>query len=402
MRRRNQVAASSGVGEYSCALGGGGYRVAVELDGHFRSGELHLGDVQDVAPEHQPLSLAFERPWKRRLREPRPQLVEVADAARYAPDPNRRPCHAATTASAGVARGSAAVVRPNVLIGAEHIFSGTTTIITKDNPTSLRVAVGARISATDAALLAAAVAAVQAAGAHMLTRFNPRTRTPQDLKGVVTAIYENDAASLAVARELLQRARPAAGWVDDELEGGALADGEWWIVDPVEGNVNHVHGLTDWGVSATLVRDNVPVLTAVHEPVAGRLYTAARGSSVAHANGVPMRPSAETELKAAIVTTGQAKPGESAETYRRIGQSVTAMLHAALVVRMTVPATFQLALVAGGHIDGFWQHSDVRSGLAAMTRPPRRRWSRCWRSFPGGGNGFSTWAVWSRPGPPRR
>src|SRR5205814_198830 len=94
-------------------------------------------------------------------------------------------------------------------------------------------------------------------------------------------------------------------------------------------------------------------------------YTAVRGSGAAYVNGVPMRPSTKTELKAAIVTTGQARPGETAATDRRLGESVTAMLHAALVVRMTVPATFQLGLVAAGQIDGFWQYSDVRSGLAA-------------------------------------
>ncbi|TSC31304.1 inositol monophosphatase [Corallococcus sp. Z5C101001] len=239
-----------------------------------------------------------------------------------------------------------------------------TTLGTRSDPAS-RLAAEARVSRSDGALLAAAVSAVRAAGARMLERFEPLTRTPPDRDGVVKAILENDRASLAVGRELLEAARPDAGWVEDELEGGALPSGEFWVVDPVEGNVNHVHGLTEWGISATLVRDNVPVLTAVHEPVAGRLYTAVRGAGVAYVNGVPMRPSAKTELKAAIVTTGQAKPGETGETHRRIGQSVTAMLNAALVVRMTVPATFQLGLVAAGHIDGFWQHSDVRSGLVA-------------------------------------
>lgn len=228
-----------------------------------------------------------------------------------------------------------------------------------------RLANEARATRSDGALLAAAVSTMRAAGARMLERFEPLARTPADREGVVKAIHENDAASLAVARELLQEARPGAGWVDDELEGGALPRGEHWIVDPVEGNVNHVHGLTEWGISATLVRDNVPVLTAVYEPVADRVYTAMRGAGAAYVNGAPMRPSSKTELRAAILTTGQAKPGEASETYRRIGQSVTAMLGAALVVRMTVPATFQLGLVAAGHIDGFWQHSDVRSGLAA-------------------------------------
>jgi myo-inositol-1(or 4)-monophosphatase len=220
-------------------------------------------------------------------------------------------------------------------------------------------------SSDDGAVLAAAVAAVHLAGRQLLSSFSQRARTPDDLDGIVRVIHANDDASLAIARRLLERALPTAGWVDDELEGGELPPGDWWIFDAVEGNVNHVHGLSEWGISATLVRDGAPQLTAVYEPVADRLYTAVRGSGVAAVNGEPLRASTKTELKAAIVTTGQARPGESAETYRRIGASVTAMLNAALVVRMTVPATFQLGLVAGGQIDAFWQHSDVRSGLAA-------------------------------------
>lgn len=217
----------------------------------------------------------------------------------------------------------------------------------------------------DGAVLAAAVAAVRLTGRHLLATFSERTRTPDDLERLIHAIHANDDASLTIARRLLERAVPAAGWVDDELEGGELPHGDWWIFDAVEGNVNHVHGLPEWGISATLVRDGAPQLTAVYEPVADRLYTAVRGSGLAAVNGEPLRPSTKTELKAAIVTTGQAKPGESAQTYQRIGASVTAMLNAALVVRMTVPATFQLGRVAGGQTDAFWQHSDVRSGLAA-------------------------------------
>ncbi|WP_082938624.1 inositol monophosphatase family protein [Mitsuaria sp. 7] len=234
-----------------------------------------------------------------------------------------------------------------------------------ERQTAERLADIAASDPTDGAVLAAAVAAVRLAGRTMLDAFSERTRTPDDLGSLVRAIHANDDASLAIARRLLERSLPTAGWVDDELEGGVLPPGDWWIFDAVEGNVNHVHGLSEWGISATLVRDGAPHLTVVYEPVADRLYTAVRGSGVAALNGEPLRPSTKTELKAAIVTTGQARPGESAETYRRIGASVTAMLNSALVVRMTVPATFQLGLVAGGQTDAFWQHSDVRSGLAA-------------------------------------
>lgn len=228
-----------------------------------------------------------------------------------------------------------------------------------------RLAADAAAEKSDVAVLAAAAAAVELAGHVLLHHFDRQARVPVDLKRVVEAIHRNDERSVAVMRSLLTQTRPGARWVEDELEGGALPNGEWWVVDPVEGNINHVHGLAEWGVSATLIRDNLPVLTAVYEPVARRLYTAVRGQRAAYINGVPIRPSEKTALDAAIVTTGQAMPGESDVMYRRMGESVTAMLHAALVVRMTVPATFELARVATGHIDGFWQFSNVRSGQAA-------------------------------------
>ena len=122
--------------------------------------------------------------------------------------------------------------------------------------------------------------------------------------------------------------------------------------------------MTDWGVAATLVRDNLPVLTTVHLPMSGDTYTAVRGGG-AYLNGARLRPSAKTDLGAALVGTGQATPGEDGETYRRIGQSVTAMLGGALLVRVSVPATLPLLDVAAGRTDVFWQYSRVRSGLVA-------------------------------------
>ena len=68
---------------------------------------------------------------------------------------------------------------------------------------------------------------------------------------------------------------------------------------------------------------------------------------------------------AIIIGTGQAGPDEGKETYRRIGQSVSAMLGSALVLRVSVPATLQLIQVAAGRMDVFWQYSQIRSGLLA-------------------------------------
>ncbi|RBQ16003.1 3'(2'),5'-bisphosphate nucleotidase CysQ [Spongiactinospora rosea] len=206
-------------------------------------------------------------------------------------------------------------------------------------------------------------AAVRKTGARVLERFS----TTPDLGGrdeVVAGIHANDDASLAVLRPELARLRPEAGWVEDELESGVLPGGEWWVTDPVEGNINHVHGMNDWGVTATLVRDNVPVLTAVHLPLTGETYTAVQGGG-AFLGGVALRHSPKKGIEGALVGTGQAKPGESAETFERIGASVTAMLNAAMVIRVSVPATLQLIQVAAGRMEAFWQFSQVRSGLLA-------------------------------------
>lgn len=215
----------------------------------------------------------------------------------------------------------------------------------------------------DRALALDVAAAVQAAGRRMaeLLDRHPGYRTRDE---VVAAIHANDEHSLAVFQPMLTRLRPDAGWVDDELESGALPPGEWWVTDPVEGNINHVHGMNDWGVTATLVRDNAPVVSVVHLPLTSETFTAVAGGG-AFCNGAPLTPSGKVALDGALVGTGQARPGESAETFRRIGESTTAMLNAALVIRVSVPATLQLIQVAAGRMEAFWQFSQVRSGLLA-------------------------------------
>ncbi|MCO5994366.1 inositol monophosphatase family protein [Actinoallomurus rhizosphaericola] len=215
--------------------------------------------------------------------------------------------------------------------------------------------------AFDADLLAQTAAAVRAAGSVLRERFGDvvRHRTRDEL---MSALAANDDAALDVLRPRLSHLRPDARWVEEELEGGALPPGEWWVVDPAEGNVNHLHGLPEWAVTATLVRDNQPVLTAVHLPLTGQTYTALAGAG-AHLDGLPLRVSGTTSLGLSIVATSQARPDEDEATVRRVGASITAMLLDALVVRTSVPATLHLLNVAAGRIDAFWQFAGARADL---------------------------------------
>ncbi|OLR92271.1 inositol monophosphatase family protein [Actinokineospora bangkokensis] len=212
-------------------------------------------------------------------------------------------------------------------------------------------------------LLPSITEAVRAAGTRLLDEYTPDAR-PSGSEAIWKALRHNDEAVLDVLRPALLDLRPQARWMDDELESGALPPGEWWVVDPAEGNINHVHGLPDWCVTATLVQDNAPVLTVVHSPVADRVHTAHVGHG-ARVDGVPLHVSGKADLAAAFVSTAQAAPGEDAGTLSRISASVDAMLRAAMLVRVAVPATVQLLAVAEGHTDAFWQHSPVISGLAA-------------------------------------
>ncbi len=215
----------------------------------------------------------------------------------------------------------------------------------------------------DLALVGQVATALTTAGQILVERL-PARGSFLDRDDVVHAIFANDEASLASFQPVLESLRPEAGWAEDELANGALPAGEWWVTDPVEGNINHIHGMADWGVTATLIRDNVPVIAVIHLPVSGDTYTAVLGGG-AFLNGEPIKPSQKHHLDAALAGTGQASPRETSDTFATMGRSITAMLSAALVLRVSVPATLQLIQVASGRMDVFWQHSAVRSGLVS-------------------------------------
>jgi myo-inositol-1(or 4)-monophosphatase len=202
------------------------------------------------------------------------------------------------------------------------------------------------------------------AGNRLLAVYSPDAR-PASHDELLKAATRNEEVSSAGLREALQALRPQAGWLAEENETGPLPDGEWWVVDNAEGSVNHVHGMPEWGVSVALVVDGVPSLGVFRQPAAGLTYTALRGHGAYEhsANGRRLAVSEKSGLDLAIVGTGQAEAGQ-AGTYARIGRSVTALLGKAFLVRVTVPSTFPMLLVAAGHTDAFWQYQPVLPGIA--------------------------------------
>jgi myo-inositol-1(or 4)-monophosphatase len=215
--------------------------------------------------------------------------------------------------------------------------------------------------ADDQALLSRVTQAVERVGRQLLERFCT-TPAPTTLSDLLAGIDANDAAVEATLRDTLLTTRPGSRWAADEEDEGALPAGEWWVVDPAEGNVNHLHGRAGWGVTATLVRDGEPVLTAANLPLTQETYSALVGQG-AFVNGQRLHVSAKQELGAAIVASGQASPGETKAIRAAMLRSAGALLDAALLVRLSVPTTLELVDVAAGRLDAFWQHGRVRAGL---------------------------------------
>ncbi len=211
-------------------------------------------------------------------------------------------------------------------------------------------------------LLSSVVKAATAAGDRLMAEFSPDAR-PASRADMAAAGGHTEELVLGALRPELESLRPGAGWVAEDMETTPLSPGEWWVVDAVEGAVNYAHGMPEWCVTVTLVRDGQPVLAVVRQPVGDLTYTAVRGAG-SQLNGRPLRTSAKTSLDAAIAVTGQAEAGQEG-TYRRIGESVTAMLAQALLVRTFVPSTFPMLLVAAGQNDVFWQYEPVLPGVAA-------------------------------------
>ena len=182
---------------------------------------------------------------------------------------------------------------------------------------------------------------------------------------LLAALGGNDAVVSDALRPTLTQLLPGSAWEEDEHASGPMPAGAWWVVDPVGGNINTVHGMSDWNIGVSLVRDGRPVLAVLHDPLADETFTGIAGGG-AFLNGVPVRVSAKSDLGASVVGTGQAKPGQARADAERVGASVTAMLQHALYVRVSVPVGHQLAQVAAGRMDLHWQFDNVRSHIGPV------------------------------------
>jgi myo-inositol-1(or 4)-monophosphatase len=180
-----------------------------------------------------------------------------------------------------------------------------------------------------------------------------RTKAP----GVVTAKGDRDMATEVdyavehAVREFLAKETPEIGFLGEEEGISGVTGGLTWVLDPVDGTANFVHGIPLCGVSLGLLDGDTAVLGVIDLPFLDARYTAAAGEG-ARRDGSEIGVSRTSELRDAIVAVGDYAVGDGAEELNRPRLAITGALAARVQrVRMLGSAAIDLAWVAEGRLD---------------------------------------------------
>lgn len=182
-------------------------------------------------------------------------------------------------------------------------------------------------------------------------------------KGAVDLVTEVDLASEAAIRAVLEREAPGVPILAEE-GGGAWAARTRWLVDPLDGTTNFVHGFPWYCVSVALELDGALAVGCIYDPVHDQAWTAAAGQG-ARRDGVPVRVSAVPTLDRALLATGF--PYDRRQRAAYYTRFVTAFLERIQGVRRAGSAAMDLVLLAAGRVDGYWELNlkpwDVAAGV---------------------------------------
>lgn len=209
------------------------------------------------------------------------------------------------------------------------------------------------------------IKAARAAGRSLVKDFREVENLQVSSKGAGDFVSKADIRAEEIIRDMLMEARPTYGWLGEESKPVEGKDPtRRWIVDPLDGTTNFLHGLPHWAVSIALEHKGEIVSAVVFDPAKGELFWAEKGAG-AWMNDQRIRVSGRTKMIESLYATGLPFGGKSdlPDTLRDLAR----ILPACSGVRRWGAASLDLAFVAAGRFDGYWERRlkpwDIAAGV---------------------------------------
>ena len=185
------------------------------------------------------------------------------------------------------------------------------------------------------------------------------------LKGPGDFVTASDKKVEKILINELQKARPSYSILSEEI-GQINNDKSFkWIIDPIDGTANFLHGIPHFAISIGLEHDDEIICGIVYDPIKDEMFVAEKGNG-SYLNNQRMRVSSRSKLKDCIVFTGgprlDSKNKELAlEEYKKFSSKIL------IPIRKLGSASLDMAYVAAGRCDGFWQRNlnywDIAAGI---------------------------------------
>jgi myo-inositol-1(or 4)-monophosphatase len=215
------------------------------------------------------------------------------------------------------------------------------------------------------ALLNVMVNAVLKAGRGLARDFGEVENLQVSLKGPGDFVSAADRRSEETLIAELRKARPSYSYLAEESGVTEGSDNvHRWIIDPLDGTMNFLHGIPIFAISVGLEREGTMVAGVIYNPILNELYVAERGSG-AFLNDRRMRVAGRSHLADCVIATGMPqlnRPGQ--DVFLKELQPIMSRVAG---VRRNGSAAMDLAWTASGRFDGYWQHGlsawDIAAGI---------------------------------------
>ncbi|MGD9738396.1 MAG: inositol monophosphatase family protein [Bauldia sp.] len=218
------------------------------------------------------------------------------------------------------------------------------------------------------ALLNVMVNAVTKAGRGLARDFGEVENLQVSVKGPAEFVSAADHRADQILIAELQKARPGYGFLTEET--GAIEGSDKthrWIIDPLDGTTNFLHGIPIFAISVALEREGQLVAGVVYNPVANELFVAERGNG-AFLNDRRLRVARRLELLDAVIATGI--PHRARGDHAAFNRELPHLMQRVAGVRRCGAAAIDLAWIAAGRFDAFWERGlhpwDMAAGIVLI------------------------------------